>query len=348
MKVNYISLSIQPDQDWTVYTLTNNSGMSVEFLNYGGIITKLLAPDQEGKLENLVLGFADFKDYLENPPYLGALIGRVAGRIKGASFELNGESYPLMPNNGVNHLHGGPNGFHQVVWDGEPFQTPNEIGVVFTHNSPTGAGGYPGTLELKITYSLTNDNVFRIHYEAESDQDTVLTLTNHTYFNLSGDLKATIDDHKVTMASSKFVELDSDLIPTGKLVDVEGTPFDFRNGRVIKDGIDSTYSQNLVASHGYDHYFILGDTTQQAIQVEEPTSGRKLSIETDQPGLVLYTGNTLGNELELNERLSCNHLGVCFETQGSPASLHHEGFPSILLKKGEAYNKFTAFKFTVL
>lgn len=347
LTINYVSLSITPDQDWTVYTLTNDSGMSVEFLNYGGIITKILAPDREGNLENLVLGFGDYKDYLENPPYLGALIGKVAGRIQGAAFELNGETYPLAQNNGVNHLHGGPNGLHQVIWEGEPFQTSDEIGVVFTYTSPNGSGGYPGTVDLKITYTLTNDNVFKIHYWAESDQDTVLTLTNHTYFNLSGNLKETIDTHNVTMASSKFVELDSELIPTGKLLNVEGTPFDFRNGRVIKDGIDSTYSQNLVASHGYDHYFILDDPAQSAIQVEEPTSGRQLIIETDQPGLVLYTGNTLGNELELNERLSCNYLGLCFETQSSPASLHHDGFPSILLKKGETYNTLTTFKFTI-
>lgn len=346
IQTQLVQISNQPD--WTLYSLTNDSGMVVEFLNYGGIITKVLAPDKSGKLENIVLGFEDYEDYVQNPPFFGAIIGRVAGRIQGASFTLNGQNYSLPANDGPNHLHGGPEGFHQALWKGEPFETASTVGVKLFLNSPDGAGGYPGALDLTVTYTLTNDNQFEINYEAVSDQDTVLTLTNHTYFNLSGNLKEKVSDHQILMSASHFLELDDALIPTGQLLNVEETPFDFRSGRRLKEGFTSDHPQNKVASNGYDHYFIFDQTSGAQIQVEEPSSGRKLSVQTEQPGVVLYTSNMLGDNLKLNEGPSGQYLGFCLETQSSPASLHHNQFPSILLKKGEAYSKKTIFSFETI
>ncbi len=344
MKIEQKHLTIQ-DQTWIAYTLINDSNMSVELLNYGGIITKIRVPDQNGTSENVVLGFKNYEEYLTNPPFLGALIGRVAGRIQGSQFELNGKTYSLPINDGANHLHGGPEGLNQVLWESTTYQNEQEIGVVLTHQSPNGAGGYPGTLELKVTYSLTHQNELSIAYEAVSDQDTVLTLTNHSYFNLSGDLKTTIKNHNVTLDASRFVELDDALIPTGTILEVDGTPFDFRGGRRVEDGIDTSHPQNLVASHGYDHFFLFDQEKKAAAIVEDPISGRKMTVETTQPGVVFYTSNTLGDGLELLERQSEDHLGLCLETQSSPASLHLDGFPSIMLKKEERYNQKTIFRF---
>src|SRR5699024_5427154 len=317
--------------EWMEYTLSNDYGMSVSLLNYGGIITKLITPNQHGELENEVLGYENYQKYKDNTNCIGGIIGRVAGRIQNASFQLKGKNYELTANEGNHHLHGGKTAFHHVIWDVEPMHEDDKVAVKLTHTSPNREGGYPGEVQVSVTYSLTNDNHFIINYEAISDKDTVLTLTNHTYFNLSG-LKDTVGQHSVTINSDHFLELDEELIPTGKLVNVSNTPFDLRNGKRLEEGFDSTYSQNLIVGNGYDHYFLLNDTDQPNIVVEENKSGRILSITTDQPGVVMYTANGLEDGLKLNGQMSEKHLGVCFETQGPPASLHHEGLPSIVLK----------------
>lgn len=333
--------------DWKLFTLTNSQGMKVSFLNYGGIITEILVPNKNGTFENVVLSFKDYEDYKDNSNYFGAITGRVAGRIEGASFTIDGEDYSVEANEGANHLHGGSVGFHQVLWEGEPFQTNDTIGVKLTHTSPDGEGGYPGNLDVSVTYTLNNANEFSIHYEANSDQTTPLTITNHSYFNLSGNLVDTIKNHHVTMDSDQFVELDQDLIPTGKLIDVENTTFDFRQGRKIADGVQSTYEQNKVADNGYDHYFIFNQKKEDNVVVTDESSGRTLTVQTDQPGIVMYTSNMLDETLDLTERKSTPYLGVCLETQGSPASLHHKGFPDIILKANEKYEKETVFSFGV-
>lgn len=330
--------------DWTEYTLSNKAGMSVSFLNYGGIITKMITPDQNGKLENIVLGYENYNEYKDNPNCFGAIIGRVAGRIENAQFHLNGQEYHLQNNEGNHHLHGGETAFHHTLWDASPIHQETRIGVKLTHTSPDGEGGYPGRVHVSVTYWLTTDNDFIIDYEAESDQDTALTLTNHTYFNLSG-LKDTVGQHVVTMNSDRFLELDEELIPTGKLVDVSNTPFDLRHGKSLEEGFNSTYPQNLIAGNGYDHYFLLNDTDQPNILVEHEQSGRTLTVTTNQPGVVMYTANGLEDGLKLNGGMSEKHLGVCFETQGPPASLHHDDLPSIILKANETYEKQTVFSF---
>ncbi|WP_082235705.1 aldose epimerase family protein [Halobacillus massiliensis] len=331
--------------EWKQYHLKNDQGMEVSVLNYGGIITRLLVPDREGNLENVVLGYRNLSDYSSDSNYFGALVGRVAGRIDNASFSLDGKIYQLEANDGENHLHGGRNGFHQKLWKVDPFQDSDRVGLVLSQTFDSEQDGYPGNLSVKVSYSLTNENQFIKEYEAKSDETTPLTITNHSYFNLSGGLKRPVGDHSVTMRSRQFVELDQQLIPTGKILDVENSVFDFRKGRRLKEGFSSKSSQNLMAGGGYDHYFIFQNDGKEAIVAADEGSGRRLTINTDQPGVVMYTSNQLSDNLELTEGTSQNHLGVCFETQASPASLHHDGFPSVLLKAGELYKKKTAFKF---
>lgn len=331
--------------NWREYTLQNDRGVSVSVLNYGGIITKLFVPDRDGNLENIVLGFTDYADYQSNSNYFGALIGPVAGRIQEAQFELDGKRYQLEANQAKSNLHGGSEGFHQVVWDVSPFQTDAAAGLVLSHTSPDGQGGFPGNVEITVTYTLTSDHQLLMDYEAVSDQATVLTLTNHSYFNLSGNLTDTVHDHQLAIASSTFAELDPELIPTGKRLPVEGTPFDFRSERRLGDSFNDDYEQNKRAGSGYDHYFIFDEHGSGTSKLLDPKSGRSMTIETDQPGMVLYTANGLSEGLTLFGSPSRKYLGVCFETQGSPASLHHSGFPDIRLQAGEPYSKRTVFTF---
>ncbi|SFM19321.1 aldose 1-epimerase [Gracilibacillus orientalis] len=336
------------DQQWKEFTLLNDNGMAISILDFGGIITKILAPDRDGKLENVVVGFKNYESYLENPGFFGALVGRVAGRIENAQFEVDDKTYTLPKNEGTHHLHGGSPGFHNSIWKVVPFENNEEAGLTLTLQSEDGENGYPGKLNMTVTYTLNNDNAFTITYEGMSDQKTVLTSTNHSYFNLSGNLQSDITDHEITLDSSKFVELDEELIPTGNILDVNDTVYDFRNGRLMKDGITSDFKQNLVANHGYDHYFIFDHSKQESAVVREKESGRRLTVITDQPGVVMYTSNNLPEGLTLRERESVRYLGLCLETQGSPASIHHEGFPSIWLDKDEKYFAKTTFIFDII
>lgn len=333
---------------WKEYTLVNEQGMSVSVINFGGIITEMLVPNRNGKLENVVIGFKNYADYETNPNYFGALIGRVAGRIQGGEFVLNGKTYSLDHNDGDNHLHGGASGFHQVIWNVDPFQTGDTVGLKLTHKSLDGDGGYPGNLDVTVTYILNNDNQFTIDYAATSDQVTPITLTNHSYFNLSGDLKNTIHHHHITIDSEEIVKLDEKLIPTGKLMNVFNTSFDFRESRSLHEGFNDKSEQNTVAGNGYDHYFIFNKKKENAVTVSDEKSGRLLMIKTDQPGMVMYTSNMLEDGMELKEGFSEKYLGVCFETQASPASLHYPGFPSVILKAGEQYKKQTVFSFSIV
>ncbi|SDB82155.1 aldose 1-epimerase [Pelagirhabdus alkalitolerans] len=334
------------DQTWTEYTLKNDHGMEVNFLDFGGIITSLYTPNHEGEFENVVIGFNDYREYLNNKNFFGALIGRVAGRIENSQFTVNGETYELPANEGAHHLHGGTVGLHNVRYQVELIEGAEMASAVLYHTSMDGEGGYPGTVKFKITYTLTNDNDFSIEYEAFSDKDTILTLTNHSYFNLSGDLKDTVLAHEVEIDAEQFVELDEELIPTGKLLPVRNTVFDFTTAHQIADGVNSGDPQNKVAGDGYDHYFVFDQKKPYNVKVSEPRSGRVLTVKTDQPGMVMYTSNNLDRSLTLKERTSAKYLGVCLETQASPASVSHDGFPSIYLDAHDVYRKTTTFNFS--
>ncbi|MBO0958699.1 galactose mutarotase [Neobacillus sp. MM2021_6] len=323
------------------FTMVNDHGVEVTAINYGCIITKMMVPDQQGNYENIVLGHDTLDEYVNDPYFLGAVVGRVAGRIKGGSFELDGTPFTLARNENKNHLHGGVRGFDKVVWDAEIV----EDGVQFSYLSPDGEEGYPGNLYIQVSYRLNNDNELTIHYEAHSDKKTLLTVTNHSYFNLSGNGKRDILEHTLTIKSNQFLELDHELMPTGTFVNVENTPFDFTRERVINTGAASLHPQNKLVGEGYDHSFLLHTNHDREIVLSDPESGRTVAIETDEAAVVVYSGNSLKAEGEFRGVPSRKYLGLCLETQALPDAIHHPEFPSIILDKGQQYSSVTTYRF---
>jgi aldose 1-epimerase len=328
------------------YTLINDSGMSVSCLNFGCVINKIIVPDQDGKLENVVLGFDDFEEYLKWSPYFGAVVGRVAGRIKNARFKLDGKEYLLAANEAPNHLHGGTKGFSSVIWKAEKIEVENAVGLKFFYLSPNGEEGYPGNLETVVTYLLTTDNELSITYQAGTDQKTLVNLTNHSYFNLSGNVKRDCSDHKLQLESSHFLELDSDLIPTGRMIESRGTPFDFQHGRRLADGMKSDHPQNVLAGNGYDHPLVFTKKVENTIVLSDEESGRTLEVTTNQPSVVLYTSNQLEGPFSISGVQARNYLGVCLETQGLPDAIHHPEFPTVILTPEELYYSTTKYRFS--
>lgn len=327
------------------FTLKNNNGYEVTCLDYGCIITEILMPDSSGKIENIVLGFDKVEEYQNYSPYFGAVVGRVAGRIKNGEFELEGKTYHVTKNEKSNHLHGGAKGFSHVIWNTNIIEKEDSASVEFYYTSPDGEEGYPGNLEMKVVYTIDADNQLKITYQGKTDRTTLLNVTNHTYFNLSGDLKRDILSHTLKMKSDRFLELEDSLLPTGEMLDVFGTPFDFRQGRRIEDGVKSKHVQNQIAGQGYDHPFLLSQHHEQEIVLSDEESGRQVVIGTDQPCVVLYTGNQLGEQFTIREVPSRRYLGLCLETQGLPDAIHHPHFPSIVLKEGESYHSETIYAF---
>ncbi|GAE33959.1 aldose epimerase family protein [Halalkalibacter akibai] len=329
------------------YTLKMANGFEVTSINYGCIITDLKVPDAKGQLENVVLEFDRLEDYQEYSPYFGAVIGRVAGRINKASFSLEGKTYNLPVNDGNNHLHGGNTGLDRVVWEATLLEEKDFIGVEYSYLSPDGEEGYPGNVRLKVRYTIDNQCKLTISYEGTSDQATLLNLTNHTYFNLSGNGKRDILQHVLTLKSDQFLELNDELIPTGEFLPVQNTAFDFQQGRTIEEGILSTHPQNILAGHGYDHPFILTSNYNREILLEDPESGRSLTMETDEPCVVLYTGNQLAGDFKIRDLTAKKYLALCLETQKHPDAIHHSHFPSIVLNKNEVYRSHTSYTFSV-
>lgn len=325
------------------FTIINDQGVEVTAINYGCIITRIMVPDKNGVLENVVLGYEVLEDYLSDSNYLGAIIGRVAGRIRGGSFELDGKKYTVAQNDRTNHLHGGIQGFDKVVWNAKII----EDGVCFSYESKEGEEGYPGNLSIEVMYTLNNDNEFLIRYEAKTDQKTLLTVTNHSYFNLSGNSKKNILNHSLTLKSDEFLELDEGLIPTGHIAEVTNTPFDFRLGEVIETGVTSKHPQNVLAGNGYDHPFLLNSNHDNEIMLKDSESGRTLTVETDEPAVVVYTGNALQYNKDVQDVRTSKYLGICLETQGLPDAIHHSQFPSIILDKGQRYSSITKYKFGI-
>lgn len=348
MKIVQQHFGVLEGRNITAYTLINDRGMEVTCLNYGCVISKILAPDRDGVLENVVLGFDNIEDYVENSPYFGAVVGRIAGRIKNAEFELEGRTYHLAKNDHDNTLHGGLKGFDKVLWKTETRENGDSASLEFSYLSKDGEEGFPGNLNMKVTYTLTNDHEFVITYTGETDQTTIVNVTNHSYFNLSGDAKRDILNHQLTLKSSRFLELDEKMIPTGEFFAVDHTPFDFRSGRKLADGAASTHPQNLLAGKGYDHPFLLDENNNGEIRLVDEESGRTLTVETDQPGVVLYTSNQLSGDFSIRGKKPVHHLAVCLETQGLPDAIHHPGFPSWILQKGETYKAVTKYTFGTL
>lgn len=327
------------------FKLKNENGVEISCLNYGCIITKILVPDRNGNMENIVLGYNTLDEYMADPYFLGAVIGRVAGRIKGGSFELDGKPYSLAQNENSNHLHGGITGFNRVVWNSEILKNEAEIGVRFSYMSPDGEEGYPGNLNVAVTYTLNNKNELTIRYKGMSDQTTLLNMTNHSYFNLSGDLKRDILQHTLKIKSDRYLTLNDDLLPTGEIARVEGTPFDLTTNGPIYEGVVSGHPQMVLAGEGYDHPFLLTSRKDHEIILRDQESGRTLTIETEEAGVVVYSGNQLMESKEIYGVPCRKYLGICLETQGLPDAVHHPHFPSWILEKGEEYNTATVYKF---
>ena len=332
-----------------MYTLTNSHGVEVRAMNYGGIILSIRVPDRKGQLADIVLGHDTLEGYIPNPPYLGAIVGRFANRIANGTFTLDGKTYTLPKNDGPNTLHGGvTRTFDKVVWDGEP---KGRSGVSFTYLSKDGEEGFPGNLKVTVTYTLTDGNALIIDYDATTDKSTPINVSQHSYFNLKGQGDGDILDHEIMINADRFTPVDKNLIPTGELRAVKGTPFDFTTSTKMGARIDDNYEQ-LVLGHGYDHNFVLNDSPSQngmklAARVHEAGSGRSLEVWTTQPGVQFYTGNFLDGSVTGKEgRVYKRRYGFCLETQHFPDSPNRPEFPSTILKPGEKFHQSTVFKFS--
>ena len=327
----------------STYTLTNTLGFEVSVTNYGGAVTSLKTPDRHGNFGDIVLGFETLDEYVHNPRYFGALIGRHANRIARGRFSLNGVEYQLPCNNGANHLHGGFKGFDKHVWD----VRESERTLHLTYFSKDGEEGYPGNVRTEVDYTLL-DNELRVDYRATTDRDTLVNLTNHSYFNLRGD--GAILDHQLVLNADSFTPVSKDLIPSGDIRSVEGTPMDFRKGKAIGVQIRDAYDQ-LGFTGGYDHNFVLNDydgSLRFAGRVYESSTGRVLEVLTTQPGMQFYSGNFLDGSLVGRNRVTyVKYAGLCLEPQHFPDAPNHPSFPSTVLRPGEEYKQTTVFRFSV-
>jgi aldose 1-epimerase len=323
-----------------LYTLTNDLGFEVAIINYGGAITTLKVPDRQGVPGDIVLGFETLDEYIRNPRYFGALIGRHANRIALGRFSLNGVEYQLDQNNGVNHLHGGFKGFDKRVWNASEERTSDAAVLHLEYVSKDGEEGYPGTVSAVVSYRFFDDQL-RIDYGATTDTDTIVNLTNHSYFNLKGE--GTILDHELMLNADSFTPVSKDLIPTGEISSVEGTPMDFRQGKRIGAEINDVVG-------GYDHNFVLNNydgSLRSAARLSEESTGRVVEILTTQPGMQFYSGNFLdGSLIGKNGVVYRKYTGLCLEPQHFPDAPNHPNFPSTVLRAGEEYKQSTVFKFS--
>jgi aldose 1-epimerase len=340
----------------TLYTLTNRNGVEARIINYGGIVVSLKVPDRDGNLEDVVLGHDNLEGYLkDNSPYLGALIGRYGNRISRGRFTLNGVEYQLAQNNGENHLHGGLRGFDQMVWQASPVAQASEEAqasgetLELTYLSRDGEEGYPGNLSVTVRYTLTDEDELRIEYAATTDKETILNLTNHSYFNLAGAGRGDILGHEVMINANRFTPINAGLIPTGELASVEGTPMDFTEPATIGSRIGEQYEQ-LLFGLGYDHNWVLNKdegSLKLAARVYARGSGRVMEVYTTQPGMQFYSGNFLDGTIRgKGGKVYRKRYGFCMETQHFPDSPNHPNFPSTILSPGQKYNQTTIYKFS--
>ncbi|MBP3609186.1 MAG: galactose mutarotase [Lachnospiraceae bacterium] len=335
----------------TLYTMENSNGMKVSVTDYGATIVHIIVPDRDGKMADVSLGYDDVKGYDENGTYYGAFIGRNGNRIANASFTLNGVKYDLDKNDGPNNLHGGFKGYNNFFFETECFEEEGEVSVEMSRLSPDMEQGFPGNLDITVTYTLTEENELAIEYLGVSDKDTIVNLTNHTFFNLAGHDSGTILDHKVFIDADYFTPTDDGLIPTGELRTVDGTPMDFRTEQVVGDRIDADY-EPLKQAGGYDHNYVLnnsGEDVEYVASLYDPKSGRRMEVFTDLPGMQLYAGNFIdGKATGKGGKVYTKREGICFETQLFPDACNEkEFFKSSVVKAYEEYSTMTVYKFSV-
>jgi aldose 1-epimerase len=330
-----------------LFTLHNASGMEIRATAYGATIVSMRTPDRHGHIDDVVLGFDSIAPYLTKARYFGSAVGRYGNRIAHGRFTLDGATFQLATNNGANHLHGGVKGFDKVIWAGEPFERDGASGVVFNYSSKDGEEGYPGTLTVRVTYTLTPQNELVIEYSAVTDKPTPVNLTNHSYFNLGGRGHGDILGHRLTIDADRYTPTDATQIPTGELAPVAGTPFDFRTAAAIGARIDADDEQ-IRRGSGYDHNFVVNGWSDNqelrpAAHVVDPASGRTLDVKTTEPGVQFYSGNHLDPEQNGFGR----RTAFCLETQHFPDSPNHPNFPSTILRPGATYRSKTVYAFGV-
>ncbi len=330
------------------YTLTNSQGVSLSAITYGAAVTSIRTPDKNGLLQNIILGYTDLDEYTNYRPYYGATIGRVAGRIDKGRFTLEGKNYQLETNDKTNHSHGGKQGLDTKIWTAEVDSNEHEACLTFTHTSPAGDNSYPGNLTIKITYTLNEVSEWKINYQATTDQTTLFNPTNHVYFNLSGIPTEPINQHELTLTSTHFAELRADSIPTGKLLPVKGTPFDFIMTDTVNKGFESDYPQNKLVS-GYDHPFILEHLANKPEAIlSDSASGRQVQMITDRDTVVIYATNTLDGRHTAEGSVQEHFAGITLEAQNLPNAINQAGFGNVILHPNETFHSETTYRFDTM
>jgi aldose 1-epimerase len=332
-----------------IFTMTNEHGLHVRFLSYGGVITEIDAPDRTGRFDDIVLGLKTLQQYEALPGHFGAITGRYANRIGGAQFTLNGHPYHLIANNGANTLHGGPNALDRRVWTVAAVPVPNGVAATLSYVSKDGDQNFPGTLTTRVTYTLTNDNALRIDYTSSTDKDTVVNFTNHSYFNLAGNGSGTVADQMLLINADRYTPTGPDQIPTGEIASVGGTPLDFRQMMPIGTRLRSAFQQ-MVYAHGYDHNFVLNKSSGAGVtfaaRAYDPHTGRVIDCFTSEPGLQVYTANGLNGSVVGSSGTTYRQTdGFTLETQHFPDSPNKPNFPSTELKPGQEFHSITIFRF---
>jgi aldose 1-epimerase len=339
----------QNGQGVDIFTMTNDHGLRVRFLSYGGIITEIDVPDRTGRLDNVALGLNTMRDYETLPGHFGAITGRYANRIGGAQFTLNGQTYHLIANNGPNTLHGGPNALDRQVWTVSPLTVPDGVAATLSYVSPDGDQGFPGTLTTRVTYTLTNDNVLQIAYVASTDKDTVINFTNHSYFNLAGNGSGSVEDQLLLVNADRYTPVGSDLIPTGEIAQIDGTPLDFRQMLPIGARLNSAFQQ-MVYAHGYDHNFVLNKTPAGGMSFAargyDPRTGRVIDCFTTEPAVQVYTSNGMNGSVVGSSGTTYRQTeAFTLETQHFPDSPNKPNFPTTELRPGQDFRSTTIFRF---
>lgn len=335
------------EKTFEIYTLTNDNGVTVEILSLGGVITKILTPDKEGIFKNIVLELEKIEDYYINEAYRGAIVGRTAGRIGGGTVTIEGKKYDLTKNSNGSTLHGGKVGFSKKIWDSAPLKKEDYVGVKLNLKSPHGEEGYPGNVEVQVIYKLDNHNQLTMEYSGTTDKTTLLNLTNHNYYNLSGDGERRIEGHRLEINSDKICEMGEGSIVTGKFLEVEGTPFDFRKEKSLGQDIDDINNEQIAKGCGYDHMWILNNDKKVAITFKDPESGRVMDIETDAQCVVCYTMNFADGEMLSCGKKASPRMACCFETQAPAIGFNDEFSYMSILKPGERYEEKSVFRFYV-
>lgn len=341
---------LESGEEISVYTLKNKNGMEVSCLNYGAILKNVIVPDKAGNFRDVVLGYDTLEGYVKDGSALGAFVGRHANRIKDAKFVLNGVTYELQKNDNGNNLHGGTPNYNKVVYETDTFEDEDSVSVEFSRLSKDMEQGFPGNFDVTVTYTLTEDNELVIEYLGVPDKDTVVNLTNHSYFNLAGHDSGSVINHKVEIYAEEFTPTDKVLIPTGEYRKVEGTPMDFRTMKAIGQDIDADY-EPLHFANGYDHNFVIkhevGGDVELVAKCWDEESGRLMEVYTDRPGIQIYTANALKETNCKGGVTYGNRGGVCFETQNFPNAINTPGFPDGVVKAGEEFSTVTVYKFLV-